>query len=158
VDPARLDEILALVRARGGRVTTSRRAIVSALLAAQGHVTAEDLAASVQAQYPDVHTSTVYRCLETLAELGIIEHVHLGHGPAVYHLTNEGHQHLVCESCHAVIEVPDHVFAAVAYALETDFGFTPSLGHFAILGRCATCLAASSRRPRAKRPATAAAR
>ena len=144
-----------MVRERGGRVTTSRRAIVSALLAAQGHVTAEDLAATVQSIYPDVHTSTVYRCLETLAELGIIEHVHLGHGPAVYHLTNGGHQHLVCESCHAVIEVPDGVFEAVATKLETDFGFTPSLGHFAIVGRCATCLAGTRRRPRsAKRTGT----
>jgi len=135
----RLDEILDRLRDRGGRVTTARRAIISELLRGGGHVTAEELTAGVQAAHPDVHASTVYRCLETLGELGIVEHAHLGHGPAVYHLAEDAHQHLVCESCGAVLEVPAEVFAPTAARLQKDYGFTPTLGHFAIVGRCAAC-------------------
>src|SRR5918999_3307606 len=106
-----LQPLLDLVRANGGRVTAPRRAILAALLEADGHVTAEDLTARVQSRLPDVHVSTVYRTLETLADLGVVVHVHLGHGRAVFHLADDRHQHLVCDHCGRVIEAPPEVFA-----------------------------------------------
>jgi Fur family transcriptional regulator, ferric uptake regulator len=135
----RLEQILDLLRARGGRVTTPRRAIISSLLRSGGHVTADDLTAEIQANYPDVHLSTIYRCLETLQELGVVDHVHLGHGRAVYHLADEAHQHLMCESCNAVIEVPDEVFADLSSRLRSEYGFAIRPRHFAVLGRCTNC-------------------
>lgn len=137
----RLDEILDLLRSQGGRITTPRRAIISTLLRAGGHVTADKLTDAIQADHPDVHLSTIYRCLDTLAELGVIYHVHLGHGRAVYHLANEAHQHLVCEVCEAVVEVPDDVFGDLAVRLEQEYGFAIRPRHFAVLGRCARCQA-----------------
>ena len=135
----RLERILTLLRARGGRVTTARRAIIAALLGARSHVTADELAGTVQAAHPDVHLSTIYRCLEALEELEVVEHVHLGHGRAVYHLADETHQHLVCDACGAVVEVPDAVFDALAGRLRKEFGFRVDPGHFARAGRCAAC-------------------
>jgi len=137
----RLDEILDLLRARGGRITTPRRAIISALLQSGGHITADELTNQIQADYPDVHLSTIYRCLETLEELAVIDHVHLGHGRAVYHLADEAHQHLMCDVCAKVIEVPDALFASLSDRLRTDYGFTIQPRHFALLGRCADCAA-----------------
>jgi len=43
-----------------------------------------------------------YRNLETLEEVGLVRHVHLGHGPGLYALAAPEHEYLVCESCHAV--------------------------------------------------------
>jgi Fe2+ or Zn2+ uptake regulation protein len=100
------EPILALLRARGGRVTTSRRAILESFLGVGGHVTAEALTTRVQIGQPDVHESTVYRFLDELERLGVVDHVHLGHGPAVYHLASDAHHHLVCEGCGKVVEVP----------------------------------------------------
>ena len=139
VDVARLERILGLFRSRGGRVTAPRRAIIAALLESPAHVTADELTAAVQAAHPDVHTSTIYRCLASLEELGVVDHVHLGHGRAVYHLADESHQHLVCESCGAVVEVPDAVFSSLAKRLRSQFGFDLRPRHFAVTGRCATC-------------------
>ncbi len=135
----RLEHILRLLREKGGRVTTARRAIITALLEAKSHITADELTTIVQARHPDVHLSTIYRCLETLEELGVVDHVHLGHGRAVYHLTDQRHQHLVCELCGAVTEVPDEVFEGLAGLLLADYGFTLQPHHFAVLGRCPTC-------------------
>ena len=135
----RLDELLTLLRERGGRVTTARRAIVTAFLAAGGHVTAEELTAQVQDHHPDVHLSTVYRTLEILTELGAVTHVHLGHGRAVFHLTEEAHQHLVCEGCGAVIEAPDELFADVIAQVDRRYGFALRPDHFALTGRCRAC-------------------
>ena len=59
---AGVDAILDGLRADGGRITVSRRAIVHSLLAAPDHhVTADDVAAMIQAEHPDVHLSTIHR-------------------------------------------------------------------------------------------------
>jgi Fur family transcriptional regulator, ferric uptake regulator len=135
----RFDRIAVELR-RAGRMTAARRAIVHALLEAEDHhVTADELSASVSRLAPDVHLSTVYRTLEALENLGIVDHVHLGHGSAVYHLADERHQHLVCDSCGAVVQVPDSVFADIATVLDADYGFSIRPHHFAVPGLCATC-------------------
>jgi Fe2+ or Zn2+ uptake regulation protein len=139
----RLERILERLRSDGGRITTARRALVTALVEAEGHVTADDLAELVQRSHPDVHRSTIYRTLDALEELGVVDHVHLGHGRAVYHLMDDPHQHLVCDSCGFVIEVPDALFEPLAGALRDDYGFVLRANHFAVLGRCATCTADS---------------
>lgn len=138
----RLEGLINELRARGGRVTGARRALLSALLSADGHLTADELATRVQAALPDVHLSTVYRCLDTLEQLGLVDHVHLGHGRAVYHLTDDPHQHLVCEVCGAVIEVPDSTFAELSRQLRDNHGFALRPNHFAVLGRCSACIGA----------------
>ena len=139
----RLERILDQLRAGGGRITPARRALVSALLDADAHVTADDLAEVVQRSHPDVHRSTIYRTLDALEELGVVDHVHLGHGRAVYHLLDDPHQHLVCEVCEEVIEVPDELFRPLADRLARDYGFALRSNHFAVLGRCAECAASS---------------
>ena len=137
----RLERILGLLRARGGRVTPSRRAIVGALLDAPEHVTAEELAATVRAHHPDINNSTVYRCLDTLAHLGVVTHVHLGHGAAVYHLADDVHHHLVCESCGHVVVVPPQMLGSLQDRIQQTYGFRLDATHFALAGRCAACLA-----------------
>jgi len=141
MDGARLERILSALRASGGRITTARRALVTAIVEADGHVTAEDLAETVQRSHPDVHRSTIYRTLDALEELGLVDHVHLGHGRAVYHLLDDPHQHLVCERCGHVIEVPDELFRPLADDLQKGYGFRLRPNHFAVLGRCAECAA-----------------
>jgi Fur family transcriptional regulator, ferric uptake regulator len=136
----RLKRVLALVRDKGGRVTTTRRAIVAALLdAPDHHVTAQALAERVQQSHPDVHASTVYRTLDTLTDIGVVEHTHFGHGAAVYHLTDERHQHLVCELCGAVVEVPLRTFDPLVEALRESYGFDVHAEHVALVGRCRDC-------------------
>ena len=135
----RRERILADLRERGGRLTRARQALVDALLEAESHVTAEDLAESVQARHPEVHRSTIYRTLDALERAGIVDHVHLGHGRAVYHLSDDPHQHLVCEECGHVVEVPDRLFDDLGKTLRRRYGFTIRPNHFAVLGRCRAC-------------------
>ena len=133
------DEVLALLRARGGRVTGPRRLLLEAIFEADGHRTAEELAADVRAKAPDVHISTIYRNLESLENLGVITHAHLGHGPAMYHLAATTHVHLVCERCGTTIEASEELFGGLAESAEARFGFRIDPRHFAVLGRCRGC-------------------
>ncbi len=134
-----VDEVLALVRARGGRATSSRRVLLEAIFRADAHVTAEELATAVQARVPDVHLSTIYRNLDDLQHLGVIVHTHLGHGPATYQLASLAHAHFVCEHCGATVEAPEEMFRSLANSAKTRLGFSIDPRHFAIPGRCADC-------------------
>src|SRR5436305_14622539 len=115
---AQLDDILDRLRADGGRITSARRALVTALLEYDGHPTAEGLAAAVQARQPDVHQTTIYRILDDLERLGIVEPTHLGHGPAVSPLSQRAHPHVVCERCGVVIDVDRKAFDALSPQLR----------------------------------------
>lgn len=138
-DVSSVDDVMALVRARGGRATSSRRVLLEVLFQAQGHLVVEELAEAVQARAPDVHISTIYRNLEDLERLGVVVHTHLGHGPAAYQLASLAHAHFICETCGAVIEAPDELFQGLARTAKTRLGFSIDPHHFAILGRCAAC-------------------
>lgn len=138
-DRARYERIVADLRANHGRVTSARAAIITTLLRAEGHVTADDVAVVVQATHPDVHLSTIYRTLDALESIGVLDHVHLGHGRAVYHLADAPHQHLVCEICGSVIEVPDELFTDLGASIKQHYGFSIRPNHFAVLGRCRYC-------------------
>ena len=129
-----------------GRVTTARRALLAVLANSDHHRTAEDLADEVRSAYPAVHRATIYRSLEALTEMGLIEHTHLGHGAAVYHLAEGAHHHLVCESCGVVIEVPSALFDELSGTIRSDYGFEVTSRHFAVIGRCRQCVATPASR------------
>ncbi len=135
----RLDRITADLRRSGSRVTASRRVIIELLLAAPHHVTADELTVLVHRAHPEIAPSTIYRTMHTLDELGIVTHVHMGHGPTVYHLADEQHHHLVCRRCDQVTEVPGAHFEALAGELNREYGFAIDPHHVALSGICATC-------------------
>jgi Fur family transcriptional regulator, ferric uptake regulator len=147
-------EVAARIRAAGGRMTAPRRAVIDALLHAGGHVTAEELATRVERASPGVDRSTIYRNLTALEDAGVVYHVHLAHGPSVYHLSDdeELHAHAVCDRCGAVVELSGSGLRKLAAELKADRGFELGHQHFALTGRCRRCARSRSgaRRGRAR--------
>lgn len=136
---ARVAGLVELLRARGQRLTLARRALLEELASADSHLTAEELTSRVCSRVGQVHQATIYRSLDALERAGLVEHVHLGHGRAVYHLADNLHQHLVCEGCGMVAEAPDNLFSEVQHRLLATHGFSMRPYHFAVLGRCRNC-------------------
>jgi Fe2+ or Zn2+ uptake regulation protein len=108
------------------------------MTAADHHVTADDLAALVQSDHPDVHLSTIYRTLEALERLGAVDRLNLGPGPAVYHLRDHAHHHFVCDACSTVIELADPLVAPLTAVLRDDHGIA-AVSKLVVHGRCAEC-------------------
>jgi Fur family ferric uptake transcriptional regulator len=131
--------ILELVRAQGGRVTPAKRAVVGVLAGSDDHLTAEDLITQVTAASPATAASTIYRVLQQLEEIGAVEHVHPGRGPAFYHLREVGHAHLVCQDCGGITDVPDRLLDGLRDQVLDRYGFAVDTHHAAVLGRCAAC-------------------
>ncbi|MCU1360580.1 MAG: ferric uptake regulator, Fur family [Ilumatobacteraceae bacterium] len=109
------------------------------------HVSADELTEVVQRKHPDVAPSTIYRFLDELEHMGLVDHVQPAQGGAVYHLAEHSHDHLLCTNCGTVIEVPSGTFDSLRRLTAERFAFTISHRHFAIAGLCADCGAALSR-------------
>ena len=136
------EAIVARLRAEGHTVGHVRRQILDAVHTEQHAFTAEELADSLA----DVHVSTVYRTLGLLEEIGVVEHVHLSHGPAMYERAALAGttRHLVCEVCGRHLAVPAEVFDGAARTLERDYEFVLDGVHFAIAGRCTGCVGSTA--------------
>jgi len=134
-----IEDVLALVRKQGGRATPARRLLLQALFGNREHRSAEELADEVRSHAPDVHLSTVYRNLEELERLGVVDSTRMGEGPATYHLASAAHGHLVCEKCGSMTEVPDDMFRALVRSARTRYGFVINPHRFAVAGLCANC-------------------
>ena len=77
---------VALMRERGLRVTAARRLVLEALLAADGPMSAEQIAEGIGGRVPCSDIGSVYRNLQAFEEIGVVRHVHLGHGPGLHAL------------------------------------------------------------------------
>jgi Fur family ferric uptake transcriptional regulator len=122
------------LRTRGMRVSASRRALLEALFAAPGPRTAEQLAG-------ELDLASVYRNLDQLEAVGLVRHVHVGHGPGRYALaTPLAHGYVACEECGRHAPMPPDALHAVRAAVRSATGFTSDFTHFPIIGRCPDCL------------------
>ena len=136
----------AQLRARGYRLTPQRQLVLEAV-GALGHATPEDIATQVRRTASGVNISTVYRTLELLEELGLVQHTHLGHGAPTYSVTTDDHHvHLVCRGCGEVAEAEADVLGEAVRRLADERGFDLDVGHVALFGTCAACRAAPAGR------------
>ena len=93
----------AALRERGLRVSATRRLVLESLFMADTPLVAEEIARGVPDRIPQMDLPSVYRNLELLEEVGLVRHVHLGHGAGRYALARDaGREYLVCEACGAV--------------------------------------------------------
>jgi Fur family transcriptional regulator, ferric uptake regulator len=122
------------LRTRGMRVSGPRRALLAALYDAPEPRTAEELAGGLD-------IASVYRNLEALEHIGLIRHVHAGHGAGRYALaTRRPEGYAACESCGRSAPLPADALAAVRAAVRSATGFTSDFAHFPIIGLCPECV------------------
>ena len=137
------DDWQAELRAKGYRLTPQRQLVLEAV-GELAHATPEEIAAAVRRTASGVNISTVYRTLELLEELGLVQHTHLGHGAPTYSVaSDDDHVHLVCRDCGGVEEAHSSVVDDVVRRLSAERGFSVDVGHFAVFGRCRACTEAS---------------
>lgn len=135
-----LDDAVSLLRDGGRRVSVARKQLLEGLFAVDRPVTAEELAQGLDGRIPPSDLAVVYRNLETLEELGLVCHVHLGHAPGRYAIVRgEPCEYLACERCGIVTEIQPDRLHEVRRLIEEEFVFHASFTHFPIGGLCSRC-------------------
>ncbi|MFT8457874.1 MAG: Fur family transcriptional regulator [Liquorilactobacillus ghanensis] len=130
----------------GLKLTPQRRATVKTLLRLhESHLSAEELFAKVKEAEPEIGLATVYRTLEVLAELRVVNRVSFEDGITRYDLRTEDsghfHHHLLCQVCGRVEEIHEDLLLDVEQKVEQDYGFKVADHRLTFLGICAKCRA-----------------
>lgn len=148
-----IDEIAEALREAGGRFSATRRLVLEVLFAADEPLSADQITDATGRGAARLDATTVYRILERLEELGVVRHVHLGHGPGLYTLTRDGgREYLVCDRCDRVTAVAPAQLDPVRAFVREAFGFEAAFTHFPMVGLCAACAAADPDAPVASPP------
>jgi Fur family transcriptional regulator, ferric uptake regulator len=123
------------LRTRGMRVSVTRRTLLARLFRASRPLAAEALADGLD-------LASVYRNLDALEAVGLVRHVHVGHGPGLYALAaRRDTGYAACERCGRQTALEPHALADVRAAVLAATGFSGDFSHFPIVGVCPDCTA-----------------
>ncbi len=137
---APIDSLRQTLSQHGFRLTPAREAILRALVASGGHVTADTLVELVHESSPRTGRMTVYRTLDLLCDLGVLRPVYQGTGAAHYVLMEDGHHHhLICSQCEQVVEFDDCVVETLQEAIGRRFDFQVQGHLLELYGLCPDC-------------------
>ena len=124
----------------GYRLTSPRRALAELIAGRPGHFTADALLSESRRRRLRVTRATVFRSLDALAELGLIERLDLPTGEHAFVACEPAHHHhLVCSSCGRSTEVDDNGLEAVAAAIARQSGYRVDTHRLELFGRCPAC-------------------
>jgi Fe2+ or Zn2+ uptake regulation protein len=132
-------DLIALLRARGQRVTSQRLVILRELRRRRRHATAEEILEAVRPDLPGTSLPTVYATLDLLGELGLVRKLDVGVGVSLYDGRTEPHQHMVCRACGRVEDLDAELRARPLLRAATDAGFVPERAELVVHGLCAEC-------------------
>lgn len=128
------------LRHRGVRVTPQRVIVLEALAAHSGHIAADEILQWAAARYPAINLATIYRTLDLLISIGLVAQSDFGSGVSYFELVGEApHHHLVCEHCHAVMEIDAEALRPMHENILHDYGFLTNTRHLALFGSCRAC-------------------
>lgn len=133
-----LAESLAVLKGAGHRITAPRRALLELLQREHGPFSAEELHRRLPAGLCD--PVTVYRCLATLEETGLVRRCDFGDGVYRYEF-NTGehhHHHIICRGC-ASVKTLDVCFADGLERMVRQMGYSNVTHTLEIFGTCVEC-------------------
>jgi Fur family ferric uptake transcriptional regulator len=131
------------LQAYGFRMTRQRRVISEVLQKAGEHLAAPEVLRRARQQMPGLHLATVYRALESLKKLGIIDELDLMHIKGTGHYyearTERDHLHFTCQRCGAVLEIQTPLFERLKGQIEGRHGLAIRVARLELGGLCNVC-------------------
>ena len=127
------------LRQAGYRLTRPRLAVLQVLRENDEGLDPQEVHHKGKAICPSLGLVTVYRTLDLLAELGLVRRVHSEERCHRFASAGHNRHHLVCQSCHRVIEFPCDGLEDLIESVRQRTGYTIT-GHLVELsGLCPTC-------------------
>jgi Fe2+ or Zn2+ uptake regulation protein len=138
-----MERFLAAFAAAGMHQTRTRRLIAERLAryaAAGADFATDELWHDLQQEDPRLGRATVFRLVETLAGLRLLDRIGFADGTHRYRVcSTQHHHHLTCVRCHQVVEVPLCVPDGELAALSEQTGYAIEGHALEVFGRCPNC-------------------
>ena len=131
---------LARLHEHGYRLTAARRAIVEIVQHATRSLTPLEIYDMARKKYPALGLVSVYRTLERLEELHLIQRVHHPQGCQAFVTAASGHQHLLlCQQCGQVEFFDGDDLDALTKAVSKRTGYKIKEHWLQLFGLCSAC-------------------
>jgi Fur family transcriptional regulator, stress-responsive regulator len=133
----------ALLRGAGLQVTAQRLAVLRAV-AERPHQTADDVYTVVRAGTGGISRQAVYDALAVFTARGLLRRIQPGGAPARYeNRVGDNHHHLICQTCHRMVDVDCVVGYAPCLTAGDASGFEIDEAEVVFWGRCPECAGAA---------------
>jgi len=131
--------VTALLRDKGFKVTPQRLAIYDMLARTKSHPSAEMIFAELEPMYPTMSLATVYKTIDILHEVGLVQILNVGEDSFRYDACTDNHPHIRCLVCGRVddLEGIDLEPLIAAAAAKTNYNLTGQQFYF--FGTCPDC-------------------
>jgi len=124
----------------GYRLTGARNAVVETVADAEQALTPLEVFDLARRKYAALGLVTVYRTLEKLEELNLVQRVHQPAGCQAFIAASKGHQHLLlCQSCGQAIYIDGDDLDPLIDKLSRQTGFRIDEHWLQFFGLCMNC-------------------
>jgi Fur family transcriptional regulator, ferric uptake regulator len=149
-----LDELMS----KGVRLTAQRRVLVEIIQNATAHLDAAALLKEAQKREPSINRATVYRTIDLLKKLRLLDELDLMHLNGEKHYyevkTRRDHLHLACFQCGRIQEFATPLFEALKVEISRRNAFQIQVVRLEVGGRCSACRDSKSRGDRTEEAAS----
>ena len=137
---AATNPIVQALEGAGYRLTAPRLALAGLIVDHDGHFSASDLAAAARDRRIGVSRATLFRALDLLVELGVVERLDLPNGEHAYvECAPAHHHHVVCSRCGRTAEVDDAGLTEPVREIARTSGFRIDTHRLELFGLCRSC-------------------
>ena len=129
------------LRKRGNRITNARE-VVCKILETSGHkhFTVDELHKLSLKKDKNIDLATVYRTLELLEKINLIEHSHQVHGSGLYFVKDvHSNIHVVCDSCGKINDIDERTSSEIKKLISKNSDFRELTNHLVYSGYCKKC-------------------
>jgi len=122
------------------RLTEARRAVVDAIQKSKQALTPVQVFDLARKKYRELGLVSVYRTLEKLEELGLVQRVHQPQGCQAFITAGEGHQHLLlCHQCGEATLFEGDDLDVLIRSIERNTGYKIKEHWLQLFGLCKNC-------------------
>ena len=136
----RLDSMLRKLREMGFRITPQRLAILKILAESKGHPGAEEIYATVSADFPTTTIATVYKTLAVLKKIDEVLEIEFSGDYNRYDGKKPySHPHLICIKCKKIVDPELGSLADMTEKLALESGYELITHRLDFYGICPQC-------------------
>lgn len=140
VPAARLENLVALLRDKGCRITPQRLAILRLLVLSRSHPSAEQMHVRLLRRFPTMSLATVYKTITLLKQAGEVLELQFSElGNRYDGLRPSPHPHVICTRCGAIVDADDPLLCDAAERVARETGYAVFSHRLDFFGLCPAC-------------------
>ena len=138
-----------MLKEKGLKVTSQRLLVLEVLADNRDkHMTVEDIYELVKEDNPDIGLATIYRTVQLLLEMQLVDRINLDDGCGRYEIGEMSesdakgkhhHHHLICKNCGKVLSFKDDLLEELERHIEEETGFHILDHELKFYGHCREC-------------------